>query len=199
MVVCMGDFHERKNAVRNSFNCPTPPRCWARSPVPGHTHTYTHTHPHTHTHSSIYIHIPVILSAQCSVASLHRTPSPATFPGQPALSAPLYTLNKNDFMTLLFLFFIFFFPWPRPNPDKLIYVALLTQQEKAHSTWQKCFWCPAHCCFLIITKCKTELFCPKRPNITQCPEFWAHDLIYRTVNLLEDFLSLYFFCAYSQF
>ena len=109
----MGVFQGRKNAVRNSFNCPN--SASVLSPL---SHL-THTQPHAHTNCQ-YIHIAVILSAQYSITILH-----STLYLWMLFLASLHSQLKT-ILTKTILLNIF--PWSHPSQVRLIYATISTQQ-----------------------------------------------------------------------
>lgn len=126
-MVCMGVFHGRKNAVRNSFNCPN-----SASMLSLLTRPRTHTHTvDTYTYQSFCLHngpLPTSIRLHVSLLFLAN------------LHSQLWTLLTKMTKWNICL-------WPCPSPVKLIYVTLQTQQahQRAQERRQKCvffFWFP---------------------------------------------------------
>lgn len=109
-VVCMGGFHGRKNAVRNSFNCPNSASVLSLLIRPA-SHTVD-----TYTYQSFCLN-------SAPLPTFRRLHLSRLFPAN--LHAHLWAvLTKMTSGNI--------FPWTRPNLVKVIYVTLLKQHARHH-------------------------------------------------------------------
>ena len=151
-VLCMGGFHRRRNAVRDSFNSPN------SASVPSLL-----TRPHTHTHT----HTPTVVTSTYQSFSLHNAPLPTTrrslaaFPCQPASSAQA-SINRNDLMK--------YFSVATSKSSQYD----LCNPPAARSSWnsgkdtEMCLYLLGSCRLLIFPpSCGIELLCPIRSDTQQ--------------------------------